>query len=179
MPFFQSPKPKEFRVKELNSSLSAEGMCWGSLQCFWGTVKESADSCHANCTLYHDGSVRLSSQLPLQYIYTITQTDKTHESEKTTWGMFLYQISVWHEINPADRSVFLMTMKYNHFFTSKYQSCVLTFISHFSLISSTQKYTLTFRCDLRYCLEQWFPNLSWRTPCPAHFVCLPNQTHPI
>ncbi len=115
MPFFQSPKPKEFRVKELNSSLSAEGMCWGSLQCFWGTVKESADSCHANCTLYHDGSVRLSSQLPLQYIYTITQTDKTHESEKTTWGMFLYQISVWHEINPADRSVFLMTMKYNHF----------------------------------------------------------------
>ncbi len=28
-------------------------------------------------------------------------------------------------------------------------------------------------------LKQCFPNLSWRTPCPAHFVCLPNQTHPI
>ncbi len=28
-------------------------------------------------------------------------------------------------------------------------------------------------------LVQWFPNLSWRTPCPAHFLCLPNQTHPI
>ncbi len=25
-------------------------------------------------------------------------------------------------------------------------------------------------------LEQCFPNLSWRTTCPAHFVCLPNQT---
>ncbi len=28
-------------------------------------------------------------------------------------------------------------------------------------------------------LDQCFPNLSWRTPWPAHFVCLPNQTHPI
>ncbi len=26
---------------------------------------------------------------------------------------------------------------------------------------------------------QCSPNLSQRTPCPAHFVCLPNQTHPI
>ncbi len=36
---------------------------------------------------------------------------------------------------------------------------------------------------LHHCLQtpnwsigQWFSNLSWRTPCPAHFVCLPNQT---
>ncbi len=24
---------------------------------------------------------------------------------------------------------------------------------------------------------QWFSNLSWRTPSPAHFVCLPYLTH--
>ncbi len=30
-----------------------------------------------------------------------------------------------------------------------------------------------------YSLVQCFPNLSWRTPWPAHFVCLPNQTHTI
>ncbi len=28
-------------------------------------------------------------------------------------------------------------------------------------------------------LEQWFSNLSYKNPCPAHFVCLPCQTHPI
>ncbi len=28
-------------------------------------------------------------------------------------------------------------------------------------------------------VHQSFPNLSWRTPCPAYFVCLPNQTYPI
>ncbi len=26
-------------------------------------------------------------------------------------------------------------------------------------------------------LEQWFSNLSYKHPCPAHFVCLPYQTH--
>ncbi len=26
-------------------------------------------------------------------------------------------------------------------------------------------------------LEQWFPNLSWRPPCPAPFLCLPYLTH--
>ncbi len=26
-------------------------------------------------------------------------------------------------------------------------------------------------------LEQCFPNLSWRPPCPAPFVCLPYLTH--
>ncbi len=26
-------------------------------------------------------------------------------------------------------------------------------------------------------IEQCFPNLSWRTPCPASFVCLPYLTH--
>ncbi len=26
-------------------------------------------------------------------------------------------------------------------------------------------------------LDQCFPNLSWRTPSPAHFVCLPYLTH--
>ncbi len=32
---------------------------------------------------------------------------------------------------------------------------------------------------LNIIVDQCFPNLSWKTPCPAHFVCLPNQTHPI
>ncbi len=27
------------------------------------------------------------------------------------------------------------------------------------------------------CLYQGFSNLSWRTPSPAHFVCLPHLTH--
>ncbi len=26
-------------------------------------------------------------------------------------------------------------------------------------------------------LIQWFSNLSYKHPCPAHFVCLPYQTH--
>ncbi len=26
-------------------------------------------------------------------------------------------------------------------------------------------------------LDQWFSNLSYKHPCPAHFVCLPYQTH--
>ncbi len=26
-------------------------------------------------------------------------------------------------------------------------------------------------------IEQWFSNLSCKHPCPAHFVCLPYQTH--
>ena len=26
-------------------------------------------------------------------------------------------------------------------------------------------------------LRQWFPNLSWRPPNTARFLCLPNQTH--
>ncbi len=29
----------------------------------------------------------------------------------------------------------------------------------------------------RHGLDQCFPNLSWRTPSPAHFVCLPYLTH--
>ncbi len=33
--------------------------------------------------------------------------------------------------------------------------------------------------DLHIYLMQCFPNLSWRTPSPAHFVCVPYQTHPI
>ncbi len=28
-------------------------------------------------------------------------------------------------------------------------------------------------------LGQWFSNLSYKHPCPAHFVCLPFQTHPV
>ncbi|KAI2645984.1 Fibrillarin-like rRNA/tRNA 2'-O-methyltransferase [Labeo rohita] len=28
-------------------------------------------------------------------------------------------------------------------------------------------------------LNQWFLNRSWKHPCPAHFVCLPDQTHSI
>ncbi len=28
-------------------------------------------------------------------------------------------------------------------------------------------------------LEQWFSKLSRKHPCPAYFVCLPYQTHPI
>ncbi len=34
-------------------------------------------------------------------------------------------------------------------------------------------------CLKIHCLWQGFSNLSWRTPSPAHFVCLPYQTHPI
>ncbi len=30
-------------------------------------------------------------------------------------------------------------------------------------------------CRMR--LMQCFPNMSWRTPCPAPFLCLPNLTH--
>ncbi len=26
-------------------------------------------------------------------------------------------------------------------------------------------------------LEQWFSNLSYKHPCPAHFVCVPYQAH--
>ncbi len=26
-------------------------------------------------------------------------------------------------------------------------------------------------------LKQWFSNLSYKHPCPAHFVCIPYQTH--
>ncbi len=32
--------------------------------------------------------------------------------------------------------------------------------------------------DVLYVLLQCFPNRSWRTPSPAHFVSLPYQTHP-
>ncbi len=38
-------------------------------------------------------------------------------------------------------------------------------------------------CDTILCtnnrLNQWFSNLSCKHPCPAHFVCLPCQTHPV
>ncbi len=38
----------------------------------------------------------------------------------------------------------------------------------------------TFKCTWYFisnALAQWFSNLSYKHPCPAHFACLPYQTH--
>ncbi len=83
--------------------------------------------------------------------------------------------------------LFLWTNK-EPYEVAKYNTVFSSFAYLFSLyqrlrlekdFSVFEDFLLFVNIDMQYNLWQCFPNLSWRTPCPASFVCLPYLTHMI
>ncbi len=75
-------------------------------------------------------------------------------------------INQLHLFSEDGRKLMFGCMKRCH--ANKFSLCIL------------KSQTLTIKAEVQfvqYVVEQCFPNLSWRTPCPAPFVCLSYLTH--